>query len=389
MARPFLFGGSTGSNPASKYLVEFKAGKMVMRGTTVTPINRKGSVFLNQTDDGLMHFCWKDRTTGETEDDLIIFPDDAEFKRITACKTGRVYMLKFKSSNKKNFYWMQESKEDSDDELCKKVNEYLNNPPAPGSRTGHGSGSSGTASLNDLGGLNDADLQNLLNNMSPQQLMQMLGGVTGLPNAGSLSGLLGSGSTERQSRRERSSGATTAPATTSTTNSTSGPKSSSGVTNAAGNAAPIQLADFANILSGLTVPASNGSDNEVNIDLSASINYESLKPLLDNEDFMARVRESLPPSVDGSGNTVPISQTQVPEQLASTVQSPQFQAALSIFSSALQSGQLGPLVQQFNLGQECVDAATRGDLEAFVKGLDKTSSSKGEDDKKDDEMALD
>jgi len=73
MSRPLLFGNTSSSN-ISKYLVEFKAGKMIMKGTTVIPVKRKGLVFLNQSDDNLMHFCWKDRKTGQTEDDLILFP---------------------------------------------------------------------------------------------------------------------------------------------------------------------------------------------------------------------------------------------------------------------------------------------------------------------------
>lgn len=68
---------------------------------------------------------------------------------------------------------------------------------------------------------------------------------------------------------------------------------------------------------------------------------------------MERVRDTLPPAPSGETPTVP-------EQFSSTVQSPQFQHALSTFSAALQSGQLGPLIQQFGLGPECVEAANRG-----------------------------
>ena len=40
----------------------------------VNPDKRKGLVYVHQSDDGLMHFCWKDRTRGKVKDDLIIFP---------------------------------------------------------------------------------------------------------------------------------------------------------------------------------------------------------------------------------------------------------------------------------------------------------------------------
>ena len=63
---PNLVSGSRGSS--SKYLVEFRAGKMTLKGNTVTPDKRKGTVYIQQSDDSLIHFCWKDRTTGNVDD---------------------------------------------------------------------------------------------------------------------------------------------------------------------------------------------------------------------------------------------------------------------------------------------------------------------------------
>lgn len=61
-----LFGHAGRSS--SKNLVEFRAGKMSLSGTTVTPDKRKGLVYIYQSEDSLMHFCWKDRGTGNVED---------------------------------------------------------------------------------------------------------------------------------------------------------------------------------------------------------------------------------------------------------------------------------------------------------------------------------
>merc|ERR1711997_173530 len=186
----FSGGGSRASGTAaSKALVEFRAGKMTMNASNlVTPDKRKGMVMVEQGDDQLMHFKWKDRTSGTVEDDLIIFPDDVEFKKVSQCTTGRVFILKFKNSTRKLFFWMQEPKDDKDEEFCKKVNDYLNNPPAPGSNNSRGGsgGSAGGIPGLDLSNLGDSELQSLLNNMGQSQLMQLFGGGSAIPGAGGL-----------------------------------------------------------------------------------------------------------------------------------------------------------------------------------------------------------
>ena len=67
MASRALF-GSSGNRSQSKNLVEFRAGKMTLKGKMVHPDARKGLLYVYQSDDSLMHLCWKDRTKGTVED---------------------------------------------------------------------------------------------------------------------------------------------------------------------------------------------------------------------------------------------------------------------------------------------------------------------------------
>ncbi|XP_075546108.1 proteasomal ubiquitin receptor ADRM1-like isoform X2 [Dermacentor variabilis] len=407
MTRGLLFGSTSGNQNHSKYLVEFRAGRMTRKGNMVHPDKRKGTVYVHQSEDSLMHFCWKDRTTGSVEDDLIIFPDDAEFKKVTQCTTGRVYVLKFKSSSRRCFYWMQEPKEDKDDELVRKVNEYLNNPPVPGSSRGAGSsgaGGSGSHLHSELPNIGDDDLQNLLNNMSQTQLVQLLGGIGGVGGVANLTSLLGGGRSGSQSGTPATAGAaaseavsattvsppsqsTTASSTataTATTDTTAAAASTPATTagsssgGAAASGPAIQLSDLQSILSGIKVPPSESAGAEaskeqsVNVDLSTTINMEVLQPLLDNKELMSRVEKLLP----------------------ATIESDKQPDALSMFSTALQSGQLGPLMQQFGMDDSVVAAANSGDMVQFVKALQASKAAKDakspkKDENVDEDMGLD
>ncbi|KAL4217766.1 adhesion regulating molecule 1 [Mactra antiquata] len=396
MASGALFGNASGRSQ-SKNLVEFRAGKMYMKGKMVHPDKTKGLVYVYQSDDSLMHFCWKNRTTGSVDDDLIIFPEDIEFKHVKQCTTGRVFVLKFKSSTRKLFFWMQEPKTDKDEEYCKKVNEYLNNPPTPGSsRGGAGSGSLPT----DLANLaQDSDLQNILGGMSQQQLMQLLGGVNMGGPGGSLSALMGRpgsvqsttsepplrvqsspgtrGSSSEMPSQQRPVTAAALPSqNTTTTSVTTGSTTTTSAGQSSGNNKPaIQLSDLQNILSNMNVP-SGGKE----VDLSQALNPESMIPILANSEVQERLIQYLP-----EGEVLPKSE----EELRATVTSPQFKQALSSFSSALQSGQLGPLMTQFGLGEDVANAAAQGDLEGFVKAMQARQDKKEKKSDEAEEMELD
>lgn len=378
--------GSTGGN---KHLVEVKAGKMNLKGRMVYPDKRKGLLYVYQSEDSLMHFCWQERTAGKSspEDDLIIFPDDCEYVRVPQCTTGRVYLLKFKSTNRKFFFWLQEPRTDKDEDNCKRINELLNNP------------SSAVQSTTNP----DQDLQSLLNNMSQSQLMQLFSS-SGMGQMGGLSSLLGIRGPNSGSARTTTPAIThrTVPSTptTNTTSSTTPqttaattgfttptntisnvtpnaprptrsnragaettPPSSATTTQPSTATNPIQLSDLQNFLQGIAPIAQRGGQQQ-SVDLSSALTSDALTDVLSDSETLYNLQDLLPP-VGGNPQ----------ETLRSTLASPQFQQAVSQFSSALESGQLGPVVSQLAVNPEAVAAANQGNLQDFVKALEKASVS--------------
>jgi len=213
--------------------------------------------------------------------------------------------------------------------------------------------------------------------------------LLGPPSGGSASRSSSNAGAGSNARTPSQSGTTTTTAATPTPSPASGASASvtpaapsstpSGQGSTASGQAAIQLSDLQNIIAGLTVPGQGAEGqrgrSEVPIDLSSSITAEVLRPLLTNQDFMKRVKDHLPKTEDGKEQTSSQEQQvtdQTREQFTATVSSPQFQQALSIFSAALESGQLGPLISQFGLPESCVAAASNGDMEAFVRALQET-----------------
>merc|ERR1711935_1020267 len=178
---------------------------------------------------------------------------------------------------------------------------------------------------------------------------------------------------------------TTAPSATTASGTTTTSASKPMDTSASSAAANIRLSDLQNVLSGLPTAQSSSSASGPSVDLSSGLTTEALQPLLENPEFVRKMKELLPEGEQA--------QDDANAQVRGTLHSPQFRQALGMFSSGLQTGQLAPLIREFNLGDAAIAAATKGDVEAFVKALqNKKKSPSGDEEKKkdeDDDMALD
>jgi len=159
----------------TEYL-SFKAGRMTAiakegKKWEVEADPRKGRLVLLGGQDGMTHLLWKTRPGSQVEEDFLVFPDNQEFSKVdTGRSEDRVYLLQFKNSSNRAFFWMQESKKEKDEENCRLLNEYMTNPPPAG--------------MGDLGG---EDGQNELMNL----LSQLQGSSGGRPiQIGDLSNVL-------------------------------------------------------------------------------------------------------------------------------------------------------------------------------------------------------
>ncbi|KII86922.1 hypothetical protein PLICRDRAFT_31067 [Plicaturopsis crispa FD-325 SS-3] len=142
-------------------LLAFKAGRAFRREGTnfVDPDPAKGAIVLKK-EDGLLHFIWKNRTTNVVDEDLILFPSDATFAKVTQSPGGRTYVLKFSSSNQRHF----DASTARDAEFVENVNKLLLDPddaPVWGQPTASTSQVAPQATPDQL-----AQLRNLVQSMS-------------------------------------------------------------------------------------------------------------------------------------------------------------------------------------------------------------------------------
>jgi hypothetical protein len=341
--------------------VEFKAGRMNFRddgSKWVEPDKRKGLVQVKQSqDDNIIHFIWKDRTTGTEDINLMLFPDDASFRKVPEAN-GRVYVLEWTSTDKKMFFWMQEPKDEKDKEHCDNINKFINNPPQP----------SAGAGLGELDGLG----------LNQAQLLQLLGASGNAGHFG-ISNLLGLGagrgrgqpgrvnplqarpttSTSAASTRPATGGTTTSTSSTTPAASTQQQTSTTSTTTPAVRVPPqqtpvnngLQLDTLQQLLSEITQPKEPSLKDIINVDeILAS-------GLFDRPEVVSKLAEFLP---EGQVTA---------ENLRENIRSPQFQQAVSMFNQALRTGQLAGIMSSFGLDASSV--GQHATIEDFLRAIQK------------------
>ncbi|KAK6126668.1 hypothetical protein DH2020_039586 [Rehmannia glutinosa] len=155
-------------------------GKMLIDGTRVIPDSRKGLVRIGKGEEGLVHFQWLDRSLNIVED--------------VNQSSGRVYILKFHTDDRKFFFWLQEPKAENDTQLCNSINFHLNLPlelpgedepdasasvqssenmveddisSRAGNLVGPSMGAEATSDVTSAGPVKLVDLQRILSNIGP------------------------------------------------------------------------------------------------------------------------------------------------------------------------------------------------------------------------------
>lgn len=255
----------------------------------------------------------------------------------------------------------------------------------------------------------DSDLSSLLGGMSQEQLLRLIGGVGNLGGGNTAAGLSNairgavrpaSAQSQESTTPARVQSAPEAQTTTGDDPMTPQPRPvtaaalPSGSDPSRAGAQSIQLSDLQSVLSSihgsksilfcihclyiymkfigfivqlslgcrclaistslgriLTLVAVSADDAQQPVNLLEALSAEKMIPILTDPGVQERLTPYLPQDA-----SIPSSQ----EELQATVASPQFQQALTSFSTALSSGQLGPVLTQFGLGQAAIDAANKG-----------------------------
>jgi len=347
--------------PATNYLAEINCGRMIMNETTkmVEPQLEKGLLYVKQMDDTLIHLVWKERAVANSkipEDDLIVFEGDCSVRLIKQLPDHRVFLVRWNQTNTRKIYWMQHTDKTKDEELVKDLDTALNNTSEAQKKQREKNKSSSKKDGSEKAVAGGLDLASLMGGEAGSseilnQLMQ-----SGALDQNTMTSLLQQmgGANMGGSSEEKSENATAAAAATETPKSTKPSKK-----------AKLGAADLQNAFGMVS------QSTKKTYDLTKVLGSESLVDMLSNKEVQERLNEHMPKDEK-------IKETK--EELRAAVGSPQYQQAVQAFQEALESGQLAPVLQQFNLPESAIKAAATGDVKAFAEAME-SSSKKDEDDK--------
>ncbi|KAG2171510.1 hypothetical protein INT43_008236 [Umbelopsis isabellina] len=313
-----------------KHLVEFNAGKCYRDGNMLKPDVRKGVIYMDQTDDQLMHFFWKDRKANIVEDDLIIFPEEAEMVRVPECETGRVYLLKFKSSSQKLFFWMQNKDDDKDAEHVERVNKLISDPSSAiaeqQSRSGSGSGDEEDSAADVLSLLGSSGQELGLTQEQIYQFLQSAGGVGSV----TLSSDGDDHATVTITARENSD-------------------------------EPVLDSELLRALKEVVNEKSVSDDTPITSDLGEVLSSDEIGAILNDQEISEAVFPTIPYVKDRS-----------PEQVNDLVQEDTFRTSLRKLEAAYRAEELEPFA-------EALKVEPSGGLVDFLKALQKQAKSREDD----------
>ncbi|RAW34227.1 hypothetical protein PC110_g9453 [Phytophthora cactorum] len=377
-------------------LVSFNAGKMTVKPTAngkflITPQLEKGKVCLSRGDDQLLHFQWVDRQTGASPEDFIIFPDDAHFAKVdTGRPDDRVYILQYKNSSRRFFFWMQNKDASRDEELVKKVNDCMNNAQAASSSDGsRGSGNNvqldhnaimqmlgamgaGDQGRGGAGGSGQAvqmsELQNILQNMGlPAGAQSAASSPATSANGGGSSAAATTASTQHEhdvsgmevdemdedellrlaieeSMRDGGSTNPNAAASSTTRSASSAPVSTPAATVPAPSApapAPASTTTAAGTLTTADLQRAMASFQQLAqpkpVSLTKLLGADNMSTILDDPTCVEALLQHLP---EGS---------QTPAELRATLRSPQLRQSIGSLVNALQTGNFTAVMANFGL----------------------------------------
>ncbi|KAJ2656556.1 hypothetical protein IWW48_004974 [Coemansia sp. RSA 1200] len=393
-------GGGGGSGGHQRKLVagslaEFRAGRMYRDGDTnwVLPDNRRGVCYVKkEEEDGLLRFVWKEKkpaggSGGAAEvEELIVFPGDVRLERVKQ-SSGRVYVLRFQTSDKRLFMWMQGADASRDEADVREMNLALNGDEEEVEDEDEDEEEEDEeeeeeeededevveemdANDND----NDTERSQLLRRrvssreaeaLSHQREQSALARESPALSGGSLSSAQVGGvpGSSMRSMATRSPGADVVT-----------PFSSSDLdslrdlllmrTQGTGGRTRMQTRSRG------TPQPSSSSSSAGQLRLGDVLTPDNLVSVLNDE----KLRATLFP-------TLPDSMPQTRESLDQTVRSPQFRQALDALTYVLESGQMAPLVSQLGL-----DPQASNSVEAFLRAIAKKVEQDGGDEDEDAEM---